>query len=181
MKRSLHLIAIAAFMMVGMTSCLKDSEMSAHDFTELFLEIKTQDLNKFLIGNHFIPVEFYSDKPIDYNETNATVLAETNLNKYIINYVKDDVITFNADLSLPVIQNAIKMPGEAADVLNRSWSISSSKEKNEVYLMYLDYDYTPRQYTVVEFKDNYILMYVDWTSKADPSKTARLYSKFQKN
>jgi hypothetical protein len=83
MKRSLHLIAIAAFMMVGMTSCIKDAEMSAHDFTELLLELKTQDLNKFLVGNHFLPVEFYADKPIDYIETNSTVLAETNLNKYI--------------------------------------------------------------------------------------------------
>jgi hypothetical protein len=108
------------------------------------------------------------------------VLAETDLNKYVMNYIKDDVIPFNADHSLPVMQNALKMPGADSVVLNRSWSISTSKEKNELYVHYLDYYYEPLKYTVVEFKNDYFLAYVDWTSKVDPTKTAKLYTKFQK-
>src|ERR671910_3735516 len=126
MKRTLHIIALAAFTMVGLTSCMKDGEITIYHgpyHTASALDMRADSLNDFVIGNHFLPVDFYADKPIDYIETNSTVLAETDLNKYIISYIKDDVIPFNQDHSLPVMQNALKMPGTDSLVLNRTWSI----------------------------------------------------------
>ena len=141
MKRTLHMIALAACTMIGLSSCMKDGEITIYHgpyHTASALDMKADSLKNFLVGSHFLPVEFYADKPIDYIEINSTVLAETDLNKYIISYIKDDVIPFNEDHSLPVMQNALKMPGADSAVLNRSWSISTSKEKNELYVHYLD-------------------------------------------
>lgn len=183
MNRSLKILTIALFSLVGVSSCMKDGEITIYHgpyLTPTELDIKADSLNKFLIGSRFLPVEFYADKPIDYIETNNTVLAETNLNSYIMNYIKDDVISFNADHTLPVIQNTLKMPGADSAVLNRTWSVSTSKELNELYVTYLDYYYRPLKYTVVEFKDDYFLAYVNWTSQANPTISAKLYTKFQK-
>jgi hypothetical protein len=183
MNRSLQIVALAVFSLFGATSCMKDGEITIYHGPYLSttpLEQKADSLSKFLIGNHFLPVEFYADKPIDYIETNNTVLAETDLNKYIMNYIKDDVIPFNEDHSLPVMQNALMMPGTDSVVLNRTWSVSTSKEMNEVHLTYLDYYYHSMKYTIVEFKDDYFLGYINWTSQADNTKTAKLFTKFKK-
>jgi hypothetical protein len=180
MKRFLHLMAIAAFLTVGMTSCTRDGDFNFYVMRGLQLEVKQEGFKNFIVGNKFLPVEFYADKPIDYIETNTAVLAETDLSKYIIGYIKDDAIPFAQNHSLPVTQNALKMPGNDSLVLDRTWNISISKEKDELYVTYLDYFYAPLKYTVVEFQDDYFLAYVDWTSKVDPTKTARLYTKFKK-
>jgi hypothetical protein len=173
-------MAIAAFLMVGITSCTRDGDFNFYVTRGLQLEVKQEGFKNFVIGNRFLPVDFYADKPIDYIETNSSVLAETDLKKYMMQYIKDDAIPFNNNHLLPVTQNALKMPGNDSLVLDRNWNISISKEKNELYVHYLDYYYEPLKYTVVEFKDNYFLAYVDWTSKVDPTKTAKLYTKFQK-
>lgn len=179
------MLAFAALSLAGLNSCTRDGDVNFYGPyltpAERALNQKAEDLQKFLVGRHFIPVDFYADHPIDYIEENTTVLSETDLKKYILPHLADDIIPFNADKSLPVNQEALKMPGNDSTVLNRTWNVSTSKEKNEVYMDYLDYFYRPLRYTIVEFKGDRMLAFVNWRSKANPTKTARLYTWFQAN
>jgi len=175
MKRNILILALATVTLISTNSCQKDDAGGTSE-----LEKKAIDLQNYVVNNRFIPVDFYADSPIDYVESDATVLAETDLKKYIFPYLSDDVITFNADKTLLIDQGTLKMEGETQQTFTRSWSTETSKAKNVVYLNYLDYFYDPRRYTLVEWTDTSILAYVDWTSKADPTKTAKIYTRFQK-
>jgi len=175
MKRSILILALATVTIVTTNSCQKDNTGGTSE-----LQKKAAELEAYVANNSFVPVDFYSDVPIDYIESDATVLAETDLKKYIFPYLADDVITFNPDKTLTVDQGAIKMEGNAQQTFTRQWSTETSKQKNVVYLNYLDYFYDPRRYTLVEWTDTSILAYVDWTSQADPTKTAKIFTRFQK-
>ena len=175
MKRNILILALAAVTIISMNSCQKDPAAGTSE-----LEKKAVELQNYVVNNRFIPVDFYSDTPIDYLETDATVLAETDLKKYIFPYLKDDVITFNPDKTLLVDQGTEKMEGEDQQTFTRSWSTETSKAKGLVYLNYLDYFYEPRRYTLVEWNDTSIIAYVDWTSKKNPTKTAKIYTRFEK-
>lgn len=182
MKRTLHIFALAAFTLIGMTSCMKDGEITIlrPKTPASALELRADSLKNSLIGNHYLPVLFWSDTPIDYIETNNTITLETDLTKYIMPYIKDDVIPFNADKTLPAMQNMLKMPGADSAVLNRHWDVSISKEKNELYLTYLDYYYAPLTYTVTDFDKNHWVGYVKWTSLNVPANSSNLYTRFVK-
>lgn len=173
MKRII-LIPALAFLALAFNSCQKEDNNSSE------LDQKASQLESYVVNKYFVPVDFYSDTPIDYMEDDNVVMQETDLKKYIYPYLADDQIMFNADKTLTVQQNSTKMPGNDSATLTRSWSTQTSKSKNEVYLNYLDYFYNPRRYTLVEWTDTSILAYVDWTSKNDPTVKARLYTRFEK-
>lgn len=175
MKRNFLILALAAAAVVTTSSCQKDDTGGTSELQKKALDLETKVTN-----NKYIPVDFYSDTPIDYMEDDATVLAETDLNKYIFPYLKDDEITFNPNKTLTIDQGTTKIETIADQTFQRSWSTETSKSRNEVYLNYLDYFYDPRRYTLVEFTDTTILAYVDWTSKADPTKKAKLFTRFVK-
>lgn len=178
MKRRTLFLASAIATLI-FTSCQK-SETSASGSNQSEIEKSALSLEAYVVNKHFTPVDFYSDVAIDYDETDNVVASETDLKKYILPYLADDQILFNANKTLTVNQSEMTMPGQDSAVLSRVWNISFSKSKNEMYLAYLDYFYEPAKYTVVSFDDTSILAYVNWTSKVDPSKTARLYTRFQK-
>lgn len=175
MKRNLLILALATVTIVTTNSCQKDDAGGTSE-----LQKKAVELENYVVNNRFIPVDFYSDTPIDYIENDATVLAETDLKKYIFPYLNDDIITFNPDKTLLVDQGSIMIQGNDAKTFTRTWSTETSKAKNVVYLNYLDYFYDQRRYTLVEWTDTSIIAYIDWTSKADPTKTAKIYTRFQK-
>ena len=175
MKRNILILALATVTLISITSCQKDDAGESSE-----LQKKAIELENYVVNNRFIPVDFYSDTPIDYVENDATVLAETDLKKYIFPYLTDDLITFNPDKTLLVDQGDKTMDGLDTKTFTRSWKTETSKAKNLVYLHYLDYFYEPPRYTLVEWTDTTIIAYVDWTSKADPTKTAKIYTRFQK-
>jgi hypothetical protein len=175
MKRNILILALATVTIISTNSCQKEDTGGTTE-----LQKKATELQNYVVNNKFIPVDFYSDTPIDYVENDATVLAETDLKKYIFQYLTDDEITFNPDKTLLVNQGTIKMEGETDQTFTRTWGTETNKAKNLVYLNYLDYFYEPRRYTLVEWTDTSIIAYVDWTSKADPTKTAKIYTRFQK-
>lgn len=177
MKRILCFSSLALLLMVSI-SCQK--ETATPGGTKTAVEKRADSLTAYVVSKHFIPVDFYSDVAIDYDETDNITESITDLKKFILPYLADDVITFNSDKSLVVNQNAQKMPGNDSAVLNRKWDITFSKSKNEVYLTYLDYFYEPSKYTLVEFTDTNILAYVNWTSTKNPGLTAKLYTRFQR-
>src|SRR5690606_20771161 len=119
----------------------------------------------------FVVTEFYSDKPIDYVTTDSEIVLETDLNKYIFPYLKDDIILLKAGDILEIHQRDIMKPGTDSTILLRNWSIQSNK--NGVFFNFVDEFYNPRKYKLVEFNEEYFLMYVDW-----PVDGAKLYSKF---
>lgn len=119
----------------------------------------------------FVVTEFYSDKPIDYITTDDTIKLETDLNKYIFTYLKDDIILLKDNDILEIHQRDIKKPQNDSAVLNRNWKIFANK--NGVFFNFVDEYYNPRRYKLVEFNDEYFLMYVEW-----PTDNAKLYSKF---
>jgi hypothetical protein len=173
MKRSILILALASVTLISTNSCQKETEGKSE------LQKKAADLGNYVVNNKFIPVDFYSDTPIDYIETDAQVLAEKDLKKYIFPYLADDVITFNPNNTLIVDQGTIKMETKPEKVFQATnWSTDFSKAKNLVYLTYLDYFYAERRYNLVSWDTAGILVYIDWTSKADPTKTAKLYTKF---
>jgi hypothetical protein len=175
MKRNILILALATITIISTNSCQKDDSAGTSE-----LQKKAVELENYVVNNRFIPVDFYSDTPIDYIENDATVLAETDLTKYIFNYLKDDEITFNPDKTLVINQGTNKIDNNPEQTFTRTWSTETSKAKNVVYLNYLDYFYDPRRYTLVEWTNTSILAYIDWTSKADPTKTAKIYTRFQK-
>ena len=175
MKRNFLILALASVTILSTNSCQKDDSGENSE-----LQKKAIQLENYVVNNRFIPVDFYSDTPIDYLETDAVVLAETDLKKYIFDYLTDDIITFNPDKTLLVDQGDKRMEGTTAKTFTRSWNTETSKAKNLVYLVYLDYFYDQRRYTLVEWTDTSIIAYIDWTSKADPTKTAKIYTRFQK-
>jgi len=175
MKRSFLILALASVTMISTNSCQKNPDEGTSE-----LQKKAVELEAYVTNNHFIPVDFYSDSPIDYIESDAQVLAETDLKKYIFTYLSDDVITFNTNKTLTVDQGVLKMDGKPEQILNRTWSTETSKAKGLVYLNYLDYFYDQRRYTLVEWTSTHIIVYIDWTSKADPTKTAKIYTRFEK-
>jgi hypothetical protein len=160
-------LAVAAIATLAFTSCQKEEN------TKNELAKKSEEFKGYAQGKAFVPVEFYSDKPIDYIDTDAEVKAETDLNKYIYSYLKDDNIVFDANGVLRIQQNGLKIPGNDSAVLIRSWQIKPGTAT--VNVDFVDYNYRPRTYRLVEYNDTTFLAYVDWKEN-----DAKLFSKFRK-
>jgi hypothetical protein len=115
---------------------------------------------------------FYSDKPIDYITTDAVVKSETDLWAYVKYHLKDDVNNFGGDASVIINQNAIKIPGNDAAQISRSYS--TEYDKSFVYFNFIDDAYKPQQYKLSEFDANKFVIYIDYTGGV------KLFSKFEK-
>lgn len=164
--KSKHFAALASVLILALNSCQKDDDVRVE------LAKKAEEFTAYVKDKRFVPVDFYADKPVDYVETDDVVLAETDLRKYMYNYIKDDQILFDANGVLKIYQNEFKMPENDSAVLIRGWSISPST--NTVRVSFVDYDYEPRRYHLVEFSDTSFLAYVDYKNDT------RLYSRFSK-
>jgi len=180
MNRKLLSSSLALCLVLAVVSCSKDSSTDSGGGTVLTpLEKRADSLKQYVVGKHFVPVDFWSDTPIDYIEDDDSVKAETDLKKYILGYLADDFITFEAGGNLVVDQRDSVFAGKPA-TFTATWAVTMSKADNAVYLNYLDYYYEPRRYSLLTFTDTELVMFVDWTSTKDPTKKARLYTRFEK-
>lgn len=181
MNRTILSASLVFTVLLVAVSCSKDSSNDGGGGTVMTpLEKKADSLRTYVKGKHFIPVDFYSSRPIDYDQDDATIKSETNLKPYIFGYLADDVIVFQDNGKLSVDQMDSMYSGKPEKVFTADWNVETSKALNVVYLNYLDYYYLPKRYTLSTFNDTTMIAYVSWASKIDPTDTATLYTRFLK-
>jgi hypothetical protein len=148
--KTLNFLLVTVIIAGGLASCKKESGASAEDIA------KANEFKAYIVNKQFQVREYYSDKPIDYVETDTVVKSETNLWPYVSSWIKDDLNTFDVT------------SGKVTIVLD----FSIGADKTGPYFNFLNYLYNPLKYHLVEFTNSYFLVYVDWHSGA------KVYTKF---
>ena len=174
LKLILALVIVPITLLVG--SCSKNSDDTTQPSQ---LEKRADSLNKYVLERHFIPVDFYSSRPIDYNQDDTLIELNTDLKPFILPYLADDTIIFIDNGTLNIDQGSI-LYSVLPKQFTMPWKIETSKAKNEVYLLYLNYTYESRRYTLDYYNESEMLAHVLWVSKINPADTATLYTLFVK-
>ena len=157
---SICLVALGLF-----SSCKKENGASAEDVA------KANAFKEFILAKKFRVTDYYSDKPIDYVETDTAVKSETELFQYVSSWIKDDENVFNVSSGkVAITQGAIKIDGNTEAVFTKDFSIGA--DKDGVYFNFLNYQYNPLKYRLVEFSGDHFLVYVNWHSGG------KVFSKF---
>lgn len=143
------------------------------------LELRADTLRDYVLEKHFIPVDFYADHKIDYNQDDAVIDSVSDLKDFIYRYLQDDRIVFRSD-SLLYIDQGGNQDGVHERTFTMPWGITSSKAKNELYLTYVDYLYKTTKYTLDYHNENEMLAHVSWQSTVNPADKALLYTLFRK-
>lgn len=154
MKLFTYLLS-ALFMVSLLSSCKKD-ETSAEDIA------KANEFKASLLGKRYQVKEYYSDKPIDYITDDEEVKQETNLWEYVSLWIRDDYNMFDFTTNqVTVSQNEIKIDGNTnAEILK---PVAIGADKDGVYFDFLNYQYNPLRYRLVEFTSQYFVVYTGWT------------------
>ena len=117
--------------------------------------------------------EFYSDTPIDFDETDDVIKSETNLWPYVYEYIKDDVNEFFSDTTLVLIhQNNIKMPGLDDNILKKYYAIGTDSEG--MFMKFLGPEYQQLLYRLQVINEDYFIIYLQWKHGAT------IYSRFER-
>lgn len=147
------------------SSCKKGEEVSAED------KQRAEQFKAFVGAKQFRLTNYWSDKQIDYIEDDSEVKAETELWQYVSYWIKDDLNVFDvSNNKVTITQNANKYDGVADDVFTRDFSIGA--DKDGPYLNFVNYQYSPLKYRLVDFGGDSFTVYVDWHSGA------KVFSKF---
>jgi hypothetical protein len=144
------------------------------------LQKRADEFQAYLIGKSFIPKDFYSDIPIDYDQDDADPTPLTDLKEYILDYLDDDTIVFLANGKLDIDQGDILYPGGVNEPKfpdNPEWSIEIKKAANEVLFNYLEYKYQEQRYVLDHFNDTEILAHIMVTTGGQ---TAKLSTRFER-
>lgn len=115
---------------------------------------------------------FYSDIPIDFDESDSEVRQETDLWAYVLDYVKDDYHILRNDTIVEVLQNSIKMPGLKDEVLYKKYLKGTDGLGD--YILYLTFDYSQTKYRLYELTDDHFIIGLKWKDGA------RVYSRFDR-
>ena len=115
---------------------------------------------------------YYSDIPIDFDESDAEVRSETDLWRYVFDYLKDDHYIFHTDSTVDVVQHEMKMPGSNDPIFYRYYSIGT--DINGEYMIYLTADYKQTKYRLHEMNEDYFILGLKWKDGA------RVYSRFDR-
>jgi len=159
-------LAVALLATTLFSACKKEDEASPED------KQKAEDFKSYVVGKQFQLEQYTSDKPIDYIEDDTEVKAETDLWPYVSLWIKDDFNVFDpASGKVTITQNAHKIDGISDEVFTRDIAVGA--DKDGVYFNFLNYQYNPLKYRVVEFAADHFLVYVDWNAGA------KVYSKFK--
>jgi hypothetical protein len=140
-------------------SCKKNDEVSTEN------KQKADEFKAAIVSQQFQVRDYYSDKPIDYIEDDQEVKEETQLFSYVSPWIKDDLNVFDAaSKKVTITQNAVKIPGDASETLVKDFNIGA--DKDGVYFDFLNYQYQPLRYRLVEFTNTHFIVYTDWKSGA---------------
>jgi hypothetical protein len=161
----------AAFLLATLVAALCISSCKKEDETSTENKDKAEQFKASIVSKKYQVKEYYSDKPIDYNEDDEEVKAETDLFSYVSPWIKDDWNVFDVSSGkVAITQNEHKIPGDSTAVLSKDFSVSGEEEG--VFFNFLNYQYEPLKYHLVEFTNDYFIVYADWHSGA------RVYTKF---
>ncbi|MBL7697978.1 MAG: hypothetical protein JNK79_07460 [Chitinophagaceae bacterium] len=159
-------LAVALIATGILSSCKKGDDVSAED------KQKAEDFKANISAKQFRLVNYWSDKAIDYDEEDGEIKQETDLWPYVSNWIKDDLNVFDLNTNkVTITQNTHKYANIADETFTRDFSVGA--DKNGAYLNFVNYQYEPLQYRIVEFNANEFTVYVDWHSGA------KVFSKFQ--
>jgi hypothetical protein len=159
-------LAVALIATGVLSSCKKGEEASPED------KQKAEDFKSYIVAKQFTLVDYWSDKEIDYVEDDAEVKQETNLWPYVSIWIKDDANVFDVSTGkVTITQNANKYSGVTEDVFTRNFSIGA--DKDGPYFNFVNYQYNPLKYHLVDFNAEGFTVYVDWHSGA------KVFSKFK--
>ena len=152
-------LAVALLATGVMSSCKKGEEASAED------KQKAEDFKAYVATKQFTLVDYYADKPIDYVEDDTEVKQETNLWPYVSFWIKDDHNVFDVSTGkVTITQNANKFVSISEEIFTRDFSIGA--DKDGPYLNFVNYQYNPLKYRLVNFDAEGFTVYVDWHSGA---------------
>jgi hypothetical protein len=147
------------------SSCKKGDEASPED------KKRAEEFKAFIVSKKFQIQEYYADKPIDYVEDDTEVKSETELFNYVSVWIKDDWNVFDLGTNkVTITQNTHKFEFISTDVFTKDIAVGA--DKKGVYFDFLNYQYGPLKYRVVEFTGDTFLVYVDWHSGA------KVYTRF---
>ncbi len=127
-------------------------------------EKRANEFKSFTSAKKFKIVSFYSDKPVDYEQNDTEVKAETDLWPYVKDYIRDDINRVVDNGQVHIDQMAIKFSGHDEATLIKPFNVIS--DRTGAYLEFVDYFYEPLRYKLLEFKDNYFIIYIDFQGGA---------------
>lgn len=152
-------LAVTLLATVVLSSCKKEDGANAEDIA------KANEFKTFVLSKQFQIKEYYSDKPIDYDENDDEVKLETDLWPYVSPWIKDDFNIFDVSSGkVTIVQNAVKIPGDDSEQIVRDISIGA--DKNGPYFNFVNYKYEPLRYRIIEFSGDHFLVSADWHSGA---------------
>lgn len=133
---------------------------------------KAEEFRASVQGKQYKLVDFYSDLPIDYIETDTEIKQETDLRPYIKRYLLDDENNFNTDGSLTINQKADRIPGDEPLILNRKYAVRWSA--TDALIDFVDYYYIPLTYKLSEYSPTTFTIYLNWYKG-----NAKIYSRYE--
>lgn len=123
-------------------------------------------------GAKFRAVDYYAESPIDYNEQDDVVTPETDLKKYIRDYILDDDIIFGTNGMITFVQNTVKIGNNNAAEIHVPYRAAGDKQG--VLFDYIDDQYSPLTYYLHEKGSTYFIL-----SYKRPQDGVRLFSKYE--
>ena len=126
-------------------------------------ELQAAALDSFLQSNSFQLASYYSDSAIDYDETDSTVKAETDLWAYVSPWLKDDVYAFGTDGQVTVTQGDNKIASDSSLTLMRPYTVQA--DDDGVKFTFLTNEYESLDYRLIEFSDTLLTVSATWNGK----------------
>lgn len=153
-------------MLTILTGCVKTNQHVDE------LKKKSDVYQASIIGNRYQLVEFYSDKPIDYIESDTVIKKETALWTYVKPYLTDDENGIYGKGEIIINQKSSRYPLIDSAYIYRSYKFSN--DDKAIYFDFIDYFYKPLKYTVSSMDRSSILIYINWPNGA------KLYSRYKR-
>jgi hypothetical protein len=134
---------------------------------------KAEEFKTYLTTSaKFHAVDYWAESPIDYDETDGEVHLETDLKKYIRDYILDDDIIFGQNGQVTFVQNEVKIGNNSAAEIRMPYRAYG--DKNGVLFDYIDDSYNPLTYYLYEQTATYFVL--AWKR---PQDGVRLFSKYE--
>lgn len=159
---------LSALLLLILGSCQKNLSEKEDANKQKAAEFKT-----FLTssGVKFHAVDYWAEKPIDYDQTDDKVVLETDLKKYIRDYLLDDDIYFGTNGIITFVQNQVKISSNSAAEIHVPYRAEG--DANGVLFDYIDDQYKPLTYYLHEQGATYFVL--EWKR---PTDGVKLYSRY---
>ena len=159
---------MSALLLLALGSCQKNLSDEQENNNK-----KAEEFEAFVeSGAKFRAVDYYAESPIDYNEQDGEVILETNLKKYIRDYIVDDDIYFGTNGQIRFVQNDVKISSNGAAEIFVPYRAYG--DKSGVMVDYIDDLYQPLSYVLHEKGSTYFIL--SWKR---PQDGVRLFSRYE--